>query len=238
VELLVVIGIIALLISILLPALNKAREAAKQTACLSNMRQIGLAMVMYTNDNRGMYPAPYAPTYDQWQASWNLQLVQGKYITGHSDLTDPESYSSKVFVCPSDDVQRAWGYPGTYWANVGHWSYLCGWTWWGDSTRPGRSITTSKVKRPSEFILAFERADVSAIFGYQGYQQWYAGQQMSPHRFVNKDPMGSNILFADGHAAWVNGTELYMGWSTGNDKLYMWSRSGVWEDLSAQWLSF
>ena len=58
VELLVVIGIIALLISILLPSLAKARESANRTACLSNLKQLGNAIVMYVNDNRGLLPYP------------------------------------------------------------------------------------------------------------------------------------------------------------------------------------
>src|SRR6266513_1902423 len=53
VELLVVIGIIALLIAILLPALNKARESANKTACLSNLRQLTTGWLAYANDNRG-----------------------------------------------------------------------------------------------------------------------------------------------------------------------------------------
>ena len=56
VELLVVIGIIALLISVLLPALTKARESANKVKCLSNMKQIGLAYVMYAQDNKGILP--------------------------------------------------------------------------------------------------------------------------------------------------------------------------------------
>src|SRR5437667_1209392 len=56
VELLVVIGIIAVLISILLPTLGKARKAARTTVCLSNLRQMGTAWVMYLSDSKGHLP--------------------------------------------------------------------------------------------------------------------------------------------------------------------------------------
>src|SRR5882757_10637844 len=62
VELLVVIGIIALLISILLPALNAAKERANRVKCSSNLRQIGQGLLLYANDNKGIYPRTPANT--------------------------------------------------------------------------------------------------------------------------------------------------------------------------------
>src|SRR5687767_3475538 len=69
VELLVVIGIIALLISILLPSLARAREQGNQIKCLSNLRQLGMAFFMYANENRQRLPFQGSqgnPAYEDW----------------------------------------------------------------------------------------------------------------------------------------------------------------------------
>src|SRR2546423_1881665 len=68
VELLVVIGIIAVLLAILLPILGKARQGANRVACASNLRQIGQAVVMYATANDGCFPSAgnYAETYNRW----------------------------------------------------------------------------------------------------------------------------------------------------------------------------
>jgi prepilin-type processing-associated H-X9-DG protein len=70
VELLVVIGIIALLISMLLPALSAARQQAAAAASLSNLRQIGIGLVMYRNDHKGAYPAHSSPSSQVPRTRW------------------------------------------------------------------------------------------------------------------------------------------------------------------------
>ena len=104
VELLVVIGIIALLISMLLPALNKARESAKGVTCLSNLRQIGQATLMYAQDYHNTLPRAVDFTYQYSGGSYKVfwfSLIRPDL--GASALIPPgEAGALGVLVCPSD----------------------------------------------------------------------------------------------------------------------------------------
>ena len=99
VELLVVVGIIAVLVSMLLPALNKAKEAASQVQCQSNLKQIGLAIISYAQNNRG-YPPPAedAVGYSTGTGIGNI-LVKQKYI---QSTYDQQVGRTGIFFCPND----------------------------------------------------------------------------------------------------------------------------------------
>src|SRR5881392_1757976 len=107
VELLVVIGIIALLVAILLPVLNRAKESASTTKCLAQLRQIGQAAAMYSSDNKGYtLPAGYQVGGAHTE-SWAGILVMGKYVSkpfpNPISLADETMPQSSVFACPNGD---------------------------------------------------------------------------------------------------------------------------------------
>jgi prepilin-type N-terminal cleavage/methylation domain-containing protein len=111
VELLVVIGIIAVLVGILLPALSKARESARLTQCLSNVRQFGLAMNMYVAEHKGVWPRFYTRPgagfpWDDADLSTSLAYTDGSipiYVSGRDGLglLYPYLKTGDVYFCPS-----------------------------------------------------------------------------------------------------------------------------------------
>jgi prepilin-type N-terminal cleavage/methylation domain-containing protein len=124
VELLVVIGIIALLISILLPSLNRARESARRTKCLSNLRSIGQMLHMYANQNKQFIPIGFSDdtgtaaqakwySVNYYIARWNTTPADMRYvglgllIASNVMSTSPDE--GMVFYCPSvnDDTFHA-----------------------------------------------------------------------------------------------------------------------------------
>ena len=189
IELLVVIAIIAILAAILFPVFARARENARKSTCLSNMKQIGLGMMQYTQDYDETYPMAYTP-----------------YLT-FPELLDPYVKSSKLFTCPSDtDPPTAATLRPAGLSYISNYYLLT-------SAAPAISLTA--VQRPSDILAFAENADGAPInqtpncqYAYgtygagvsTGYTPW---ARVSLTRHME----GSNFVFADGQAKWMTKTE-------------------------------
>jgi prepilin-type N-terminal cleavage/methylation domain-containing protein/prepilin-type processing-associated H-X9-DG protein len=151
VELLVVIGIIAVLMSILLPALARARESAKAVTCASNLKQLGAALAMYINDfgdytpNFLVQPAPDqqlanwwngpGPTESEMQWSGALRRYVAQ-LAGFQGVTQLEESKQSVFVCPSarSNRQRFVGWTGAQCSYMPN-SYVFQHNYWDAATK-------------------------------------------------------------------------------------------------------
>jgi len=217
VELLVVIGIIAVLVSILLPALNKARQSANTLRCLSTLRQFQLYNQMYSMDNHGQY----FPILSQTPAypallSWPQDPVVRKFLQVKPVNMIWNSEVSRNFVCSEATLCLVSGYAdGNY--NIAY-SYGMNFTDWGDPAdrtlwyqgfttpvyippQPAISYKNSRIRRPSNKIAW---ADAMGYWIQKSASGQYTGEGTgSGTRIAYRHNGGVNIAFFDGHAEWL-----------------------------------
>ena len=218
VELLVVIGIIALLISILLPALNKAREDAKRVRCLSNQRQLVMAWQMYTSDSKGHLPSSNTPQFPQ--RPWWYWVAGGNALDCVSNgVMWPYIKAYEVYKCPNDRVM----YTHTYSMNG-----------WLAGENGDRIFTNGQIKRAYATFVFIEELDPR---GYE-INSFMVNHYPSQGWVDNPGNMHVNagiISFADGHAIiwpWSDArtSHLQIGISTPNNpdlrQLQAWIGSG------------
>jgi prepilin-type N-terminal cleavage/methylation domain-containing protein/prepilin-type processing-associated H-X9-DG protein len=127
IELLVVIAIIAILAAILFPVFAKAREKARQTSCLSNLKQIALAIQMYTQDYDEIYPLEYN--------------VPGNWPLWEDEL-QPYIKNWQIFHCPSYNTTNVYGAYGWNW-------YMC--------CTPYGTLAMAQVTSPADTICNGDR---------------------------------------------------------------------------------
>ena len=221
IELLVVIAIIAILAAILFPVFARAREKARQTSCLSNLKQIGLGCMMYTQD----YDETYPPGLVGSPGAGQGPVTQSPYFTDNkttADITYPYVKNVQIYRCPSSPSTS--GYSGNYGFN----RRIC------PDTRSETVRKMAEVHSPAEKIMCLDAGPYMGAEYYltspTGSFWYYPGTAMgrdpaslSPYPltdfgasdFVNgRHNGGLNIAFADGHAKWVSGSTLYgnPGW--------------------------
>jgi len=178
VELLVVIAIIAILAGMLLPALNQARDAAKATNCLGNMKQIGMMMAMYQDSFKGAYPTPEnAPDWEDGVRGWTNQLrvTQGA--------------QQKMFLCPAD-AERNFSYSMNVHEPFVRHTDSGDWTW--------RQVYFDRAKVGASSLILVEESRNNFFDKNDSDQDNYT-QNAAPY---NQDPRHGGFTFcmADGHA--------------------------------------
>jgi prepilin-type N-terminal cleavage/methylation domain-containing protein/prepilin-type processing-associated H-X9-DG protein len=198
VELLVVIGIIALLIAVLLPALRRARESANRIACASNMRQIGTAFMMYTDEYRGYFPRPAVEPQPEdwiyWQSNRKLEESRIAPYLGRR-------LNEKLLRCPSDDpLSHKYAYRFSYTVNF----FIC-------IRAPQPLLKRTQIIRPAEKILLIDESSETVDDGCwapQNYQ--FDGRNLLSNRHDRRTETAQdrnagygNVIFADGHYEFI-----------------------------------